>query len=73
MPSRLRLNPRCSTLEANTMSVFEQEKQKFFSSNTRKEERHTGPEAPKYWNVKYQEWLSLDEATYRAIAERSRG
>jgi hypothetical protein len=58
----------------NTMSVFEQEKLKFFSSTkTRKEDRHTGPEAPKYWNVKYQEWLSLDEATYRAIAERSRG
>lgn len=56
------------------MSVFEQEKLKFFSSTkTRKEDRHTGPEAPKYWNVKYQEWLSLDEATYRAIAERSRG
>ena len=55
------------------MSVFEQEKLKFFSSTkTRKEDRHTGPEAPKYWNLKHQQWLSLDEAAYLDIAERSR-
>jgi hypothetical protein len=34
------------------MTMFETERQKFFGTKTRQEERSIGPEAPKYWHPK---------------------
>jgi hypothetical protein len=59
----------CSTLE-ETMSVFEQEKQRFFKPHARQEPRaEVKPEVPLYWFPRFQEWLSLDAAEYRIKRE----
>ena len=53
--------------------MFDKARDEFFKgTKTRQDVRMPGPEAPKYWHVLRQAWLTLDEAEYLKIAERSR-